>query len=243
MKKDNKISKKQIKVMKIGFFVIGMLMVFNQVQISEISSSLGVPTTGSSFVGFSVTGTNLDISEVDISEVTSTAMAIATVFPELQNMNSEEEIMSFIIPTGTPEYSELLGGITFDDPVMSMEYLAKAYNNLNDDVKQNNPQVWERYLSLAAAPKGISCEFCCGIGPQGISSDGKSRCGCKHNPAILALTLGLMKDTDYSDAEILREVMKWKTMFFPKNMVGLAMEVAGTDPSELKDLPGMVGGC
>ena len=38
-------------------------------------------------------------------------------------------------------------------------------------------------------------------------------------------------------------VSSWKTMFFPINMVGLAMEVAGTDPSELKDLPGMVGGC
>jgi hypothetical protein len=52
-----------------------------------------------------------------------------------------------------------------------------------------------------------------------------------------------MKYTDYSDAEVLREVMRWKSIFFPRDMVGLAMKVAGTDPSQLKSLPGMVGGC
>tara|TARA_Y100000310_G_scaffold343929_1_gene453987 strand:+ start:1392 stop:2123 length:732 start_codon:yes stop_codon:yes gene_type:complete len=237
------VSEKYMKVMKLGLFVIGILMIFNQIQINELSSSLGGSTSGSSSVGFSVASSGSDISEVDISQVTSTAMAVATVFPELQNMKNEEDIMNFIIPTGTPEYSEALGGITFDDPVNSMEYLVKLYSSLNEEVKQNDPQTWQRYLNLAAAPRGISCEFCCGVGPQGISSDGKSKCGCKHNPAVLGLTLSLMQNTDYSDAEVLREVMKWKTMFFPKNMVGLAMQVAGTDPSQLKDLPGMVGGC
>ena len=161
----------------------------------------------------------------------------------IQIVNNEEDAISIMIPTGTPEYSEALGGITFDDPVTSMEYLAKWYNTIKQEVQQNDPQTWQRYLNLAAAPRGISCEFCCGIGAQGITKDGNLRCGCKHNPAAQAIALGLMKNTDYSDAEILREVMKWKIMFFPKNMVGLAMDVAGTDPSQLKDLPGMVGGC
>ena len=55
--------------------------------------------------------------------------------------------------------------------------------------------------------------------------------------------MGLMLNTDYSDAEVLREVMRWKTMFFPKNMVSLALDVAGKDASALESLPGMVGGC
>jgi hypothetical protein len=52
-----------------------------------------------------------------------------------------------------------------------------------------------------------------------------------------------MEYTDYSDAEILKEVMRWKALFFPKDMVNLALTVAGGDTSALKDLPGMVGGC
>ncbi|MCH7493020.1 hypothetical protein IID19_05570 [Patescibacteria group bacterium] len=53
----------------------------------------------------------------------------------------------------------------------------------------------------------------------------------------------LMQNTDYSDAEILREVYRWKTLFFPKNMVDLATKISGGDQSVLEELPGMVGGC
>lgn len=238
-------SKTTENLFAIGLVLAGVLIFFNQVQISSITGSFDslVGTTTGKAIFLSGSGGGVDLKGIDISEISSTAMAVATVFPELQNLRDENDIMNFMIPTGNPEYSEALGGITFDDPVSSMEYLAKWYHSLSPEIQQNNPEVWQRYLNLAAAPKGISCEFCCGIGPQGIDKNGKSRCGCKHNPAVLALTLGLIKETDYSDTRILREVMKWKTMFFPKNMVGLAMQVAGTDPSQLKDLPGMVGGC
>ena len=225
--------------------VAAILVAFNQVQISAISSSLASPGSASksSFTSFFSKSVNSDLSKVDVYSITSTAMAVASLFPELKNIKNEQDAISMMIPTGTPEYSSSLGGISFDDPVVSMEYLAKLYYSLKPEIKEKDPEVWQRYLNLAAAPTGISCEFCCGIGPQGIDSKGELRCGCQHNPAVQALTMGLMKDTDYSDAQILKEVMKWKTLFFPQNMVGLAMEVAGTDPSQLKDLPGMVGGC
>ena len=246
MKADFLSHKKLENFMIASLLIAGILILFNQVQISSISSSFGVMTGAASkssiFLGSRHSG-QLDLSSVDVNEITSTAMALASLFPELNSIQSEEDAISIMIPTGTPEYSGALGGITFDDPVTSMEYLAKWYYSLNEEVKNNDPETWQRYINLAANPRGISCEFCCGIGPQGITKDGKSRCGCKHNPAVLSLTMGLMQNTDYSDAEVLREVMKWKTMFFPRNMVGLAMEVAGTDPSQLKSLPGMVGGC
>ena len=130
-----------------------------------------------------------------------------------------------------------------DFSVTSMEYLAKWYPSLKTQVQQQNPEVWKRYLNLAARPTGISCEYCCGIGAQGISANGELRCGCAHNPAVQSIAMGLMLNTDYSDAEVLREVMRWKTMFFPKNMVSLALDVAGKDASALESLPGMVGGC
>jgi len=52
-----------------------------------------------------------------------------------------------------------------------------------------------------------------------------------------------MLNTDYSDAEVLREVYRWKTLWFPKDMVGLALEIAGGNTDVLNELPGMVGGC
>ena len=236
------ISSKMDKVMYGAIFVIGALILFNQAQVAEISSTIAFQTAYFSGAASLNGGGEIDLSGIDISQINSTAMAIATLFP-VNRITSEEDAIALMIPAGTPEYSDAIGGISFDDPVNSMEYLAQWYYSLKPEVQQNDPQVWQRYLSLAAAPRGISCEFCCGVGPQGITADGELKCGCKHNPAVQALTIGLMQHTDYSDAEVLREVMRWKTIFFPKNMVGLAMDVSGIDPSQLKDLPGMVGGC
>ena len=225
--------------------VATLLIVFNQYQVSALSSTFdsaaGSVSKGKIWFGGGSSEVNLE--SVDVTQITSTAMALKQLFPELSQIESEDDAIATLLPTGTPEYSAALGGITFDDPVISMEYLAKWYYTLNDEVKSQHPDVWQRYLNLAARPTGISCEYCCGVGPQGIDSQGNSRCGCQHNPALLALTQGLMLNTDMSDAEVLREVMRWKTMFFPKNMIALGMEVAGKDASELESLPGMVGGC
>ena len=188
---------------------------------------------------YNFAGSSLDLN-VDLSKSTSTAETLLLVFPELKN---GVDIMSEIFPQGTPEYSAALGGVSFDDPITSLEYLSKWYYSLKEDVKSNDPATWNRYLNLAAKPIGISCEFCCGVGPQGIDSEGNLRCGCQHNPALQAVTLGLMKYTDYSDAEVVREVMKWKMLFLPQDMVGLASSVMGKSPSQITKLPSMVGGC
>jgi hypothetical protein len=229
-------------IMLIAIILTAGLMIFNQFQISTISSSLDTITGAATRSGLFLSG-NVDLSGVDVSQISSTAMAIASTMPELKDAKTEEDVMNIMLTSGIPEYSEALGGITFDDPVNSLNYLAKWYYSLKEKVKNNDPQTWQRYLNLAAAPRGISCEFCCGVGPQGIDAQGNLRCGCKHNPAVQAVALGLMKYTDYSNAQILREVMKWKTQWFPKNMIALGVLVTGQDPSQLKNLPGMVGGC
>ncbi len=227
-------------VMLAALIITAGIVFFSQIQIMDIKIALNNISGASASKAYS---SSADLSGVNVSQVSSTAMAIAAVFPELKNAKTEQDVMNIMLPSGTPEYSELLGGITFDDPVNSLNYLAKWYYSLKNEIKQNDPQIWQRYLNLAAAPRGISCEFCCGVGPQGIDAQGNLRCGCRHNPALQAVALGLMKYTDYSDAKILREVMKWKTVFFPKNMISLGFQVAGQDPSQIKNLPGMVGGC
>ena len=223
--------------------VSALLIAFNQYQVSALSNSFDSAAGGISKGRISFGGQSVNLDSVDTQSITSTAMAIKQLFPELSSIQNEDDAIAVMIPTGTPDYSASLGGISFDDPVTSMEYLAKWYYTLAPQVKAQNPEVWQRYLNLAARPTGISCEYCCGIGPQGISANGDLRCGCAHNPAVQSITMGLMLNTDYTDAEVLREVMKWKTMFFTKNMVSLALDVAGKDASQLESLPGMVGGC
>src|SRR3989338_10489606 len=236
--------KKTTNAVMISLLVLcALLIAFNQYQVSALTNNFDSASGGIFKGSISFGGGSVNLESVDTAQITSTAMAVKQLFPELSSIQSEDDAIAIMIPTGTPQYSAQLGGITFDDPVTSMEYLAKWYPSLKTQVQQQNPEVWKRYLNLAARPTGISCEYCCGIGAQGISANGELRCGCAHNPAVQSIAMGLMLNTDYTDAEVLREVMKWKTMFFPKNMVSLALDVAGKDASQLESLPGMVGGC
>lgn len=244
--KDTKSSTKSN--LMIWFIVFAaVLILFNQWQLAQVSAVAYSGSSSSAKSAYKTTkaqsfSDNTDLSSIDVAQIQSTAQAINSLFP-LDKIKTTEDAIAVMIPTGTPEYSEALGGITFDDPVASMTYLAKWYYSLSKEVKEKDPEIWQRYLKLAATPRGISCEFCCGVGAQGITADGKLRCGCKHMPALHAITIGLMKYTDMSDVGILKEIMKWKSVWFPKNMVGLAMELAGGDTSALETIPGMVGGC
>lgn len=211
--------------------IFALLILLNQYQVYSLNQITGHTTL--SYGGD-------DLSGVDITKIQSTAQGIAVLFP-VDKIKTEEDAIAIMIPTGTPDYGTAMG-VTYDDPVAGENALAAAYPALKAQA-QANPAIWQRYIALAAAPRGISCEFCCGVGPQGITSDGSLRCGCAHNPAVQAVTLWLMMNTDYTDAQILREVYRWKSLWFPKNMVGLAYQIAGGDTSVLQNLPGQVGGC
>lgn len=184
---------------------------------------------------------HVDLSGVDISKSSSTATSLVLVFPELKFAKEERDVVDAIIPTGRPGYADRIP-VSYDDPVGSLNYLYKLYPEIREEVRKDT-ELWNRYLNLATRPVGISCEFCCGVGPVGITAEGELRCGCKHNPALHALTLALLKYTDMSDAEVVREVMRWKALFFPRPMTSLALQVAGKELSEVQALPGMVGGC
>lgn len=218
-----------------------LIILFNQYQLNSIYGMTS--TSNPIFLGLGGTSTfsgNKDLANIDLSQLKSTGHTIAAVFP-VEDIQTQEDALAIMFPTGTPEYGEQLG-VSFDDPIESLSILAKMYRSLKAEVQQNNPEGWQRFMNLALKPVGISCEYCCGVGPIGIDKNGNSRCGCQHNPAVLTVALYLSAYTDYTDGEILREVMRWKTLFFPKNMIGLGLTVAGGDVSQLK-LPGMVGGC
>ncbi|RME32153.1 hypothetical protein D6789_00490 [Candidatus Woesearchaeota archaeon] len=220
----------------------GALMLFNQFQIRSISSLLDGGSNGGSTSSRSGASGSVELAAVDVNLLQSTAQTVAAVFPELSDAQTADEVMGVLFPTGTPPYGEDLG-VSFDEPVASLAKLAKMYRPLKAEVEEKDPEAFQRFVNLASKPRGVSCEFCCGVGPAGADSKGNSRCGCQHNPAVLSVALYLTAYTDYTDAEILREVMKWKTLFFPKNMIDIGSKIAGGDTSVLKNLPGMVGGC
>lgn len=226
--------------------VVALLVVFNQIQINGVNAiiSSGVNGNGASLDYVTKSGASdggKDLSNINIDELKSTGHTLAAVFP-VEDITSQEDALAIIFPTGTPDYGEELG-VSFDDPVGSLETLSKMFRPLKAEVEKNNPGGFKRYMSLASKPVGISCEYCCGLSTIGIDKNGNSACGCQHNPALLTIALYLSTYSDYTDGEILREVMRWKTLFFPKDMIGLGMTVAGGDTSSLEQLPGMVGGC
>jgi len=217
-----------------------VLILFNQVQLFQLNSMFGA--SKSTFSSSVTLLSNADLRGVDVSQIKSTPQAVAATI-DLSDAKDAQGVIDAMIPKGTPEYGKDLG-ISYDDPVTALTFLStQLYPAIKQDVKTNSPDVWQRYLNLATKPVGISCEYCCGVGPISIDGKGDLTCGCSHAPAIHAITLYLMKNTDMTDAEVLRETMRWKALWFPKNMVEVGLKIAGGDVSVLNDVPSMVGGC
>ncbi len=210
--------------------LVVVLMAFNEFQIISLT---GAVAGGEKTKTYSASE---KLQNVNFAEIKSTGHAVAAVFP-VEDIIDTQSAIDVIIPTGDPVYAEQLG-ISYDDPVTGLDKLVPL-----EKAVQLEGEEQARYINLVSNPYGISCEFCCGVGPAGASKDGRSKCGCKHNPAVLGLTKWLIQNTEWTDAEILYEVLRWKSLFFPKNMVELGLKVAGGDTSSLAELPGMVGGC
>lgn len=176
--------------------------------------------------------------------------------------SSVDELVGIVISQGVPDiYGEELG-VSYDDPVQSLSILAQLDPSLPSGVKFENDAQKKRYVVLGSA---IACEFCCGAKTL-VFSNGQPACGCQHSYAMRGLAAHLIKThPDMSDAEMLRELARWKSLFFPKQMIqkfasqitakqftpdiealALGIDIEGIDKSDLTDLdqlPGMVGGC
>ncbi len=247
--KHDKKGRKEPSVLMIWLIAFAaVLILFNQWQLAQLSA-VTEPATSQKSTSKAGTAKFMeskdleDVTDEDIEGIQNTAQGIALLYP-ISEIKNAEDAMSVMIPTGTPFYGEEIG-VSYDDPISALNFFYRElYPRISRDIKENDPEVWERYLNLAVGNRGVACEFCCGVGAQGITNDGKLRCGCSHNPAIQSIVLYLMKYyPDMSDAEVLRELYNWKSIWFPKNMIGLAMQMAGGDTSALETVPGMVGGC
>jgi len=125
-----------------------------------------------------------------------------------------------VIPTGVPAVYGNELGISYDD--VSPDDANKADRTINklgqmDQAIQLTGNDLERYINvLYKLENGISCEYCCGARSV-IFESGESACGCAHSYAMRGLAKYLITQhgDEYTDEELLEEIGKWKTLFFP----------------------------
>lgn len=151
-----------------------------------------------------------------------------------------EQVAAEVIATGVPAVYGTELSVSFDSVQDSINKLLPY----DTGIELQGADL-EKYVAVTTS---ISCEYCCGA--DAISfSDGKPACGCAHSAAMRGLAKYLIKnhDSEFSEEEILTELQKWKSVFFPKQTIAAAIklkaqkgEISG---STLAALPDMVGGC
>ncbi len=177
-----------------------------------------------------------------------------------------QDVMGLVISRGTPAVYGNELGVSFENPVNSMEVMASMDPTYGPKKIQLAGEELSRYVKVGSM---IACEYCCGAKTL-VFGNGQAACGCKHSWAMRGLAAYLIKyhGSEYSDEQILRELAKWKGLYFPKQMVAkmteqlasgqytpdMAALLLGMDEGQLKklsasappaitEMPNMVGGC
>lgn len=186
-------------VLVLGAMLVLTILVqgLNFVQQTQISSQLG----------------NQDaiISQI---RAPNSAAAAANYAPSLLDLPD-------VIPKGTPIIYGNELGVSFDDvsaadPQRANETIASlsAFDReASEKLIELSGNEKERYIKIASQ---IACEYCCGAKSL-IFDDGKRACGCAHSYAMRGLAKYLLQNhpSDFTDDQILEELGKWKTLFFP----------------------------
>jgi len=185
----------------------------------------------------------------------------------------ETDAQLLMFPKGEPRiYGMELGIPQYPDArdVQAVESAIAAMKNF--DSKQNITlfgDKLQRYVDLGTIPT-INCEFCCSAKAL-VNKDGSAACGCAHSYAMRGLMKYIMEyhNDQFTDDEIMQELMRWKAIYFPKQMMKRYMEQAPTSEftpdmaallhntkvkkgakvnivpvsEAMKNLPSMAGGC
>lgn len=133
-----------------------------------------------------------------------------------QQNNIQQSAGPNVIPKGVPKIYGPELSVSFDD--------VSAANPSKADLTIKKIAVYDTQITLSGAEMDrykkitsmIACEYCCGA--QSLTfSNGQPACGCAHSYAMRGLAKYLLKNhaSEYTDDQILEELGKWKTLFFP----------------------------
>jgi hypothetical protein len=202
------------------------------------------------FNTYLLSGVSYALDTLPTNVSTSSNVTVATT--------STNTSAAFSLPTGVPKTygSEL--GVSFDDVTANsptkadttIRKLALLDTSINLSASEK-----KRYISVASQ---ISCEYCCGARSI-ITSAGQPACGCAHSYAMRGLAKYLITkhSTEYTNDEILTELAKWKSLFFPTQSKqkaaalankGIAVTFVNIGSNKYTGIEsgstgGMVGGC
>lgn len=226
---------KEMNWVLLGLIIItSLVMLFNIIQLQSVKGQLS-----QAIVGASVSGTGSSDSNLRVASGNS------------------------VIPSGIPDVYGKELGLSYDDVSPSDQRRADAaisvLGNLDQNIQLSQEQL-ERYINiLYKLENGISCEYCCGARAI-IFETGEPACGCAHSYAMRGLTKYLLTQhsDQYTDEQILEEVGKWKTLFFPTQIQqkadilasqGIELNYINLASNKYRGIEqgqtgsGMVGGC
>ncbi len=113
-----------------------------------------------------------------------------------------------MLPTGTPFYAP--EGISFDDAIGALSKWGQYEDSLQltGDVQAR----WEKVVST------MTCDYCCGT-PTNVTHI--NNCGCAHAKAFRSIAKYLLQNygDKYSNDEIIGELQRWKSVWYPKNTI------------------------
>ena len=199
-------------------------------------------------------------------EIQSVSTGIATGQVVSGNLPSQSVAgIIDVIPKGVPAiYGQELS-VSFDDVSADNPQVAdatiKKLGTLDQQIKLTGDDL-QRYISIAGS---ISCEYCCGAPAIIFTEDrgnykaGDAACGCAHSYAMRGLAKYLITEhgSEYTDDQILEEMGKWKTLFFPTQLTqkaqvlqdkGIELNYINLASNKYRGVEeetsgGMVGGC
>ncbi|MEW6062824.1 MAG: hypothetical protein AB1571_00425 [Nanoarchaeota archaeon] len=177
-----------------------------------------------------------------------------------KNSGSSVKGITSVIPTGIPAVYGAELNIAYDD--IDPNNQRKADTTISslgqfDNSISLDGELFDRYIKIGMQ---ISCEYCCGAEAI-IFSNGKAACGCAHSFAMRGLAKYLLKNhaSEFTDDQILEELGKWKTLFFPGIMAqkaavlkekGIELNYINLASNKYRGIEqgktssgGMVGGC
>lgn len=142
--------------------------------------------------------------------------SLTNLSPSGSSSGGPLKAISEVIPTGIPLVYGAEVGVSYDDISPTDQNRANnaiAKLSAYDKSIELTGSDLQRYIKIVLE---ISCEYCCGANSI-ITANGQAACGCAHSYSMRGVAKYLIKyhPNEFTDDQILEELGKWKTLFFP----------------------------
>ena len=212
MGEENKAENKILEKLVIGFLIIGLsLAIFNQFQLSSIGSGKEIPT--------GMTTVQAAVIPTGTPEIYGTELNIK--YDDV-NVNDAAKADQTIKLLGNFDNTISLDGANLERYIsiasqMSCEYCCGAQSII---VSKEDVENMESRIQEAIAAGQITADQA----QRYRKKAGDAACGCAHSFAMRGLAKYLITKhgQEFTDEQILSEMAKWKTLFFPTQMTAKA---------------------